>query len=133
MPFRKDLNFGSDSINITPKPKTFSRNRDDLRKTLLTMAEDILLESESLGTFPVNENDDIPKGSGDGEPLEEEQIHLCWVSAIYRVQVQTGSNVCTSVVIDSGASATVCSLEFVKFLPPQVWKDRNSSEKKFRF
>ena len=76
MPFRGDLNFGSGPSNIAHKPKTFARNRNDLRETLLTTADDILMESESLDTFPTVANDDMPKSTEAGEPTEEEMVHL---------------------------------------------------------
>ena len=133
MPFRKDLNFGGNPQNVTPKPKFANRSKDDLKRTLLTMAEDIMLENESLEKAYAVDHDDGPNTHDVEEPSEEEKVHLCWVSSIYRVQVREGSNVSTCVVIDSGASSTVCSKEFLHGLNPNVWKNRRESDKKFRF
>ena len=133
MPFRKDLDFGTGSSSIEPKPRASNRNRDDLRGTLLTMAENILLESEIMGIPIPDETEDIPEGNDAVEKGEEGKAYLCRVSNIYRVKSQVGPNVCTSVVIESGASTTVCSMGFIKFLAPQIWGDRMVREKKFLF
>ena len=133
MPFRKDLNFGQGGQNVTPKVKNVPKNREDLRRTLLTMAEDILLETESIEGTLAPENDDMPRNGETNDTAGEEKIHLCWVSTVFRVDVLRGSNVSTNVVIDSGASSTVCSVDFLKYLPKRTWDERLDSSKKFRF
>ena len=47
--------------------------------------------------------------------------------------MQVGSNVCTNVVIDAGASATVCSLGFMKYIDPKVRDNRKAGRAKCRF
>ena len=76
MPFRKDLNFGQCNSNITPKPKNAPRNREELRRTLRTMADDRLLETESIEGSLIPESDDMPKVGETNEAAEDEKIHF---------------------------------------------------------
>ena len=102
------------------KPSSFAA-RDQLKKTLGTLlaVTDDLLHFDNyncLGRDAQYSNDDVPNTMPVSEPVQSTHVpehSLLRVCSVFKAQDRIKLNDYTIIVIDSGASGTVCSKRFV--------------------
>ena len=108
-----------------------------MKKTSVAATDDVLNFDVLEGELTLsNINDDIPTGeAGIAEaPVGAvESPSFAWVCSVYKMSTESNVNGYASIVIDSGASASVCSKQFVMDFFPSLWLSRASSRRSFKF
>ena len=132
-PFRKNLALNTeDSTGKTTNQKLM---REQLKKTLWAATEDLInFEAEEMQTKPPD-NDDIPETINTSSALTTDSTEetLVWVCSVFRVGEGEQMNGPTNIIIDSGASGSVCSRVFAISFGCGLWDSRQSSTRRFKF
>ena len=132
-PYRKELAFAGNNQNAM-KSNLAPRSKELSKPIHHTLTDDRSASEFVENEMPMDQPDDMPEQVvAYTSPANGKAPEFCWVCSIYRAEMDTESNVCTSVVVDSGASASVCSMSFVKSTVPMLWSSRKESSKQFRF
>ena len=133
-PFRKNLTFGG--TDQKTKGSGSLSTKEQLKKTLLAATEELLnFDSEEI---KINgpDNDDIPDSINVTSTLVPPALDdtLVWVCSVFRAEEESCQmNGTTSIIIDSGASGSVCSRKFAVDFGNGLWESRRPSTRRFKF